>query len=183
MKNYMFTALLGMIEEPNRSLCHRLALENRHRFWASPGASHNHQAWRPGGYLAHIWDCMNYAANAYALEDEPLPFTLSDALLVLFLHDLEKPWRYVEPRDGLASANTKAGGGRHQFRISKIKEYDIELTEAQSVALMYVEGEGDDYSGTKRVMNELAAFCHICDVRSARIRWDGPRNITSRLYL
>jgi hypothetical protein len=26
----------------------------------------------------------------------PMPFSLSDALVVLFVHDLEKPWAYEE---------------------------------------------------------------------------------------
>lgn len=53
--------------------------------------------------------------------------------------------------------------------MKKDKEYDIALTPQQENALRYVEGEGDDYSSERRVMNELAAFYHMCDVASARI--------------
>ena len=42
-------------------------------------------------------------------------------------------------------------------------------------ALKYVEGEMGDYSARRRVMNPLAAFCHLCDVASARIWFDFPK--------
>ena len=40
---------------------------------------------------------MNYACFLYDKMSElrPLPFLLSDALLVLFLHDIEKPVKYT----------------------------------------------------------------------------------------
>ena len=59
--------------------------------------------------------------------------------------------------------------------MEKIIEYGITLTEQQKSAIKYVEGEGDDYTPGKRVSDELAAFCHICDVWSARIRYDSPK--------
>jgi hypothetical protein len=95
----------------------------------------------------------------------PLPFTMSDAVVVLFLHDLEKPWK--------DKAWTK--DERHRFRLSVIAQYGIELTDEQYNALVYVEGEGSDYRSDARVMNELAAFCHMCDVASARIWHDHPK--------
>jgi hypothetical protein len=58
------------------------------------------------------------------------------------------------------------------FRLNKLAEYKIVLTDDQSNALRYVEGEGNDYSNAKRVMGPLAAFCHLCDVTSARIWFD-----------
>lgn len=93
-----------------------------------------------------------------------LAFGLLDAPVVLFLHDIEKPWR---PREDL---QTKAQ--RAAFRLSMVDAYGIRLTEMQKNALKYVEGEGDDYRSDRRVMSELAAFCHMCDVASARI-WHG----------
>lgn len=99
-------------------------------------------------------------------EFRPMPFELHEALLVLFLHDIEKPWKRE-----LQFSNKSA---RKLFRDQIIQNYGIELTEAQRNALMYVEGEGDDYSSERRTMNELAAFCHMCDVASARI-WHSNR--------
>lgn len=60
------------------------------------------------------------------------------------------------------------------FRIKKIKEYGIHLTPDQENGIKYIEGEGNDYTNKRRVMNELAAFCHVCDVSSARIGPDNP---------
>ena len=61
----------------------------------------------------------------------------------------------------------------------RILEYGLVLTPAQENALKYVEGEHNDYTNKQRLMNELAAFCHLCDVTSARIfhsyplqKWD-----------
>ncbi len=87
--------------------------------------------------------------------------------MVLFLHDLEKPWK--------EDVDLKAKGKRAAFRLAKIAEYDIVLTQEQLNALKYVEGEGNDYRKDKRIMNEMAAFCHLCDVTSARIWYNEPK--------
>jgi predicted RNA-binding Zn-ribbon protein involved in translation (DUF1610 family) len=41
--------------------------------------------------------------------------------------------------------------------------------------MRYVEGEFDDYSNQQRAMWPLAAFCHSCDVLSARLWPEYPR--------
>lgn len=168
--------LLRMIEEPHRSLCVQLFSENQSVFERALGSSRNHQAWA-GGYLDHIQECMNigFALYNFFQDIRPLPFSRSDALLVLFLHDLEKPWRFVRGGNGMQKKNfmqTKAG--RQTFRSQKIKAYGIKLTAAQNNAMRYVEGELDDYSPERRVMNPLAAFCHLADVTSARIWFGNP---------
>jgi hypothetical protein len=163
--------------------CMRLYDENADRFSKAWGSSHNHQAW-PGGYLHHIRAVMNLANVLYptvaelakeatTIKEGPsrwaasspkgmrLPFLRGDAMLVLFLHDLEKPWRQE------TGSLTKVE--KQLFRQKKIKEYGILLSPEQENAIRYVEGEGDDYSSSRRTMNELAAFCHMCDVASARI--------------
>lgn len=165
--------LVNMIEEPNREPCLAIWRDNLDLFSNAWGSSHNHQA-RPGGYLDHIRDVMLIGC---ALHDSlsnlrPLMFTKRDALPVLYLHDIEKPWRFNrvtgEKNPGLV---TKAQ--REEFRLDKLAQYKIVLTPEQQNALKYVEGEGDDYTPGRRVMNELAAFCHLCDVTSARI-WHTP---------
>ena len=154
--------MLGRLPSPNRERCLRLWSDNSDRFNEACGSSHNHQAW-VGGYLDHITDVMQIAETIYAplASLRSLPFSASDACLVLFLHDLEKPWK--SERDLKDKAKKRA------FRASKIAEYGITLSPEQENALLYVEGEGDDYRSDRRVMNELAAFCHMCDVASARI--------------
>lgn len=171
--------LLNLIDPPYREACKSILKDNRALFETTPGSTHNHQTW-PGGYIDHVTDGMNYIRCLYQLDasfERPLPFTLSDALLIFFLHDLEKPWRIHVGSDGVASnredLNSKAA--HKAFRESKLKEYGIELNPYLLNALTYVEGEIGDYSSERRVMNELAAFCHKVDVWSARGWYDYPK--------
>ncbi len=161
-------ALLQMLPEPNRKRCEDIWYGNRELFQAAWGSSHNHQA-RPGGYCDHITDVMNLALTLHHAMTQlrPLPFLATDAMLVLFLHDLEKPWRFSSLGSEKPILSSKAD--KAAFRLAKISEYGIVLSPQQENALKYVEGEKDDYSSKERVMNELAAFCHMCDVASARI--------------
>lgn len=169
--------LLLLIDEPNRTACQRILADNLKLFRQVQGSTNNHQAW-PGGYCDHVQEVLNIAVGLYAffLSRRPLPFSLSDALLVLYLHDLEKPWKYEVGPDGqlqhIASQRTKAE--QHDFRLRKLAEYGIALTADQQNGLKYVEGEHDDYSSRHRVSGPLAAFCHLCDTASARIWFDHP---------
>ncbi|KWT98496.1 MULTISPECIES: hypothetical protein [unclassified Variovorax] len=165
--------LLDLIDEPAHTACKHILADNRKLFETTRGSTHNHQAW-DGGYLDHVVDSMNYGRHLYALTKalgRPLPFSISDALLILYLHDLEKPWRILVHSDGQVvnrqGLDTKAAF--KAFRAAKLQEYALVLTPAQLNALTYVEGEMQDYSSNGRVMNELAAFCHMVDVWSARI--------------
>lgn len=171
--------LVCEIDEPNRSACQRILADHRPLFERARGSTHNHQTW-DGGYLDHVTDGMNYARHLYAFDaafGRPLPFTLSDALLVFFLHDLEKPWRILVSESGEAK-NREGLSTKEEFqafREAKLREYGISLTPEQHNGLTYVEGEYKDYSSKRRVMNELAAFCHKVDVWSARGWYDYPK--------
>lgn len=170
--------LLGHLYEPDRSACLRLLADNRKLFETVQGSVHNHQAW-PGGYLDHVREVGNIAVVLYmALAPRrTMPFLLASAIKVLYLHDVEKPWKY-QPREGggLEEVPELRGdkAAQHAFRERKLAEYGITLTEAEANALRYVEGEMGDYSNRRRVMNELAGFCHACDVLSARLWHDRP---------
>jgi hypothetical protein len=130
------------------------------------GSGHNHQAW-PGGYADHVTEVLNIAIWLYVTSPRKLPFKLEDALLVLFLHDIEKPFKI----DGHVWTTKEA---RRAFRELVIQMNEVRLTDEQKNALEYVEGE-HDYSGTERKMGPMAAFCHICDVFSARVWHDKGR--------
>ena len=97
----------------------------------------------------------------------PLPFSLSSALAVLYLHDVEKPFKYVRNEPDL---ETKIQ--RRQFRHQFVVQWNIPLNLEEALALDHVEGENEKYSANKRIMSELAAFCHTCDTMSARIWFD-----------
>jgi hypothetical protein len=167
--------LRWLLPEPQRSAC--LSLLEHEGAWIepAPGSTHNHQAWA-GGYLDHVSECMNIALQLYGLYDSlrPLPFSLQDALLVLFLHDLEKPW-FIYREGSYYARAVKDKQANHGFRKRLCLQYGIELTPEQENALRYVEGENTDYTPGERSMGPLAAFCHCCDITSARLWFDYPQ--------
>lgn len=171
--------LIGLIDEPNRSICLKILEDHRKLFETARGSTHNHQTWE-GGYIDHITDGMNYARHLYTFDSgfgRPLPFSVSDTLLIFFLHDLEKPWRILVDEQGKAS-NREGIATKDEFkkfREDKLADYGLVLTPAQLNAFTYIEGEYKDYSSERRVMNELAAFCHKVDNWCARGWYDYPK--------
>lgn len=172
MKQLNIYQLLGLIEEPNRSACKSVLLENKKRFSEAPGSLAKHQAWS-GGYIDHLKETMNFGLNLFEMMNSfrKLEFIFSDVLLVLFLHDLEKPFRYIEPVVDFHTDHDK-----ELFIRNLISKHGFVLNENHWNALKYIHGEGNDYSRTERIQGPLAAFCHICDVASARIWFDYPKN-------
>jgi hypothetical protein len=170
-------SMLELIEEPNRSACITIFQDNENLFKTAQGSMFNHHTW-VGGYYDHIQEVMNIAIVLYTTLNSlrPLPFSLSDLLLVLYLHDIEKPWRYDVGYDGKLENKPHMDNPekQHIFREKKLKEYGILLTEDQKNGLRYVEGEGKDYSGKHRAMEPLASLAHTCDVTSARVYFDYP---------
>ena len=166
---YDLDYLLNKIDEPNRSKCLEIIKSNQEIIHESLGSRHNHQNWR-GGYLDHLREIMNIALVLYKTMNKyrQLEFSISDVLLILFLHDLEKPWIYCKKE------NLPIKKQRLDFVKQKVKEYKFELTKEHENAILFVEGENKDYSPNHRVMGRLAAFCHICDTISARIWFDHP---------
>lgn len=169
--------MINMIDSPNKYACWRIMDDNRKLFQTAQGSSNNHQAWL-GGYFDHVQEIMNIGIVLFDQLNalRPLPFSLSDVLLVVFLHDIEKPWKYELLDDGQLHeiATLKSKQAQHDFRNQKIIEYRFELTEEQQNGMKYVEGENLDYSNRKRTMGPLAALCHLADVTSARIWHDHP---------
>ncbi len=171
--------LIRRIDGPNRSICKKILKDHWQLFERVQGSTHNHQTW-PGGYIDHITDGMNFGRYLYRFMKSfrrRIPFSLSDVLLVFFLHDLEKPWRIlvneageVSNREGLATKEEFKA-----FREQKLTEYGIKLSPEQHNAFTYIEGEHKDYSSKHRVSNELAAMCHMIDTWCARGWYDYPK--------
>ena len=181
--------LLNLI--PDNEPLKQLLKDNWKRMLQAPGSTHNHQAWS-GGYLDHVVETMNIACRlwrAFFHTGTRLkkPFVLADALVVMFLHDLEKPFKdkpnkktKVGSYDAFAAQLViEEGAGyltpkivRRRFRDSLAAAYGVVLTAEQKNALQYVEGEYEDYTSKERKMGELAAFCHCCDILSARLWHD-----------
>ncbi len=176
-KYYTIKQMLEMIDEPNRTACSRILTDNRKLFQTVPGSTHNHQAW-PGGYFDHVQEIMNIAVAEYDMLNSRRRqvFSLSDLLLVVFLHDLEKPWKYELGEAGQLRHKSwmQTKRAAHQFRMTKLTEYDVVLTPKQENGLTYAEGELDDYTNRRRVMGPLAAIAHVCDVISSRDWFDHP---------
>lgn len=171
--------LIKLIDEPHRNICKKILADHRELFEKTPGSTHNHQTW-PGGYIDHVTDGMNYGRHLYAFDKafgRPLPFSLSDALLIFFLHDIEKPWRIfvLESGEAVNREGFDTKKAFKKFHEDKLAEYGLKLSADQMNALTYVEGEHNDYSSKHRVMNELAAFCHKIDNWSARGWFDYPK--------
>jgi len=157
---------LNLIDIDNRSQClelYEFILAN-----CSEAKGSNHQNWI-GGYFDHVEEVCNYAQKLYELlsQDRKLDFSLSDALLVLFLHDLEKPIYYSEFGKNIIKSETEC----KEWFFDKFK---LKLKEEHLLAIKYIHGEGDDYRNDKRIMSPLCAFCHCCDIISSRIFFNFP---------
>lgn len=154
------------------------------RMRKAPGGLYKHQNWK-GGYVDHVLETMKVACLLYETlsSQRRLPFGLSDALYVLFLHDLEKMYKTTTNKAGRPMRTLLAEDPNYHSAKIIVQRLKIPLTKMQLNALMYVEGEKNDYHPTKRVMNPLAAFVHCCDTISARIWFDEPRKsgLMSRL--
>ena len=171
MKYQNINYFLNKIDEPNATRCKNLFGDFKERFEASPGSLRKHQAWK-GGYIHHIEETMNLGLLIYTEMSafRKLPFSFSDVVLILFLHDLEKPFRYVPTKKEFGTDIEK-----HDFIESLIKKYKVKLNAHHKNALEYIHGEGDSFHRTKRIQKPLAAFVHCLDTMSARIWFDEPR--------
>ena len=162
---------MELIPAHHRAKCLKMLADHEDRFSAAPGSLKKHQAW-PGGYLDHLEETMAFAGMLYLAmhQKRHLPFSLGAVILILFLHDLEKPFAYVEPK-----VHFPDYASEKKFVEKMLDDYGIELSRNERNALNYIHGEGVDYHPTERIMGPLAAFCHMCDVASARIWYDHPK--------
>ncbi len=173
--------LLRDIEGENRLAVERFLddADNYDRVMTASGSRRAHHAWR-GGYAEHIRQAMILIKHNYKLIQElgvleSLPeeekFTLSDALTVIFLHDIEKPFIYQCKGEGaitILMSMTKLE--REEFRRKIIKNYGFEITPTMDNALLHVEGARDEnYVPGERADHPLAALCHTADHMSARM--------------
>lgn len=170
--------MLQDIDRPNQQPAQNLWEDLQNYLPDTPGSTGAHQAW-PGGYADHIKEVMNLAHELYKVinDHRKLPFKIQSALLVLFLHDCEKPFKNASD-EALAHfpwINKRPTKSDKNFLQKLISHYGFSLSKDEINGLAYVEGEGEDYKHGERVQGPLAAFCHTCDVISARIWHDYPR--------
>lgn len=150
----MIEEVLEGLEEPRRTSILKYHTEHLSKIDKVPAAIHNHQTW-PGGYRDHIIQCFGLARNMYSIL--PVPFSFDSIIVVLYFHDIEKLFK-----------DTPIDKDDYYDNVLP-NTWNINFTSEERNALKYAHGEGDDYRPDKRVMNELAAFCHCVDTISARI--------------
>jgi hypothetical protein len=176
--NRTIDSMLLDISPPNQQPAQLFWLDLQKYLSNAPGSTGAHQAW-PGGYADHVREAMNLAYKLYdTLDvDRKLAFSLPSALLVLFLHDCEKPFKNASDKELKEFKWVKERPTKSDKKFQKrlINHYGFSLSPEEINGLNYVEGEGDDYRHGERVQGPLAAFCHVCDVISARIWHDYPK--------
>lgn len=126
--------LIVQIDEPNQTGIRNLYTEYYERVALSRGSKTKHQYWS-GGYLDHICMMGTYGYKVYCLEEHfyPNEFSSSDVVLIILLHDLEKPFAYVDPKQTFRTDKDK-----YSFILGMCKSYTITLTEAHKNALKYI---------------------------------------------
>lgn len=167
---YLITRYLKATGDETCEKLYKIMDDHAATFAAAKGSMHNHQAW-PGGYWQHVADTMQLAQRimfATMPKGWPVPFSWSSVVLVLFLHDIEKPFMQERmannPEMPLWPKEQRAG-----FRDGIIYRYQIAITEEERIALKFIRGEESAHSHKERKMNELGALCHAADVLSARL--------------
>lgn len=166
--------MLMAVDESRRNVLLAFHRKYNDRFLECYGSQSNHQAWR-GGYTDHVIETMRIASAMYwsLFRFREAGFTLGSVLVVLFLHDIEKlfPQRIQEEvGKGLSRPEAK---DRVKFDVLHEECLWSMLDDDEKNALDHIEGE-KDYDGETRKMRPLAAFCHACDILSARMWHDRP---------
>lgn len=162
--------LLNKIEPSKADVCRKILADFKEEIEKIPGSRVKHQDWT-GGYRDHVLEIMNVSVVLYdALNNlRKLKFSLSETLFVLFIHDLDKIFRYS--RDKLIIDDP------HLFLIDFMKnKYSFEFSNEELNAIKYIHGENKDYHPTKRIMLPLTAFTHCCDIISARMWFHDGRD-------
>lgn len=177
LKHASWMRVFHLIGKPNDERCWDLYRAHMNEIVPARGSKSKHQAWE-GGYIDHVVETVGIAEKLYETMNDmrPLPFSLPDAALVLYIHDLEKPFKHLKEKGKIVDRkDLKDPKQRKQFVRKLLKKFKIKLTSEQDLAYQYIEGEGNDYDPHKRVQNPLGAFCAACDNFSARIWFDYPR--------
>jgi len=170
--------LLDLMEPEHKRVALAVRKHFESKFDVIPGSGANHQAW-VGGYRAHIEEAMNIADFLY--DDlharRSLPFSKSQALFCVYMHDYDKLQRYQVKKDGNFTSELYTGRdylAETQKQLRSIFNYELSAEEYN--AIKYAHGEGDDYSKDRRIISPLGTLVHCADIISARIWFDDGRN-------
>ncbi len=179
--------LLQEIKDPRRDIFLKIYEDHKELFHQAKGSSYNHQTW-DGGYADHIAEVLRINDITYDSLSKlrELPFSKDSAAIALFLHDIEKPFRYGIGTDDRCDKWHKIFNDKSKD-WEKVKwdiiadlqaRYGFDLTDDEINALKYTHGEGLDHQKGIRVAKPLAAHVHHCDNISARIWYDKGRGLS-----
>jgi hypothetical protein len=186
LDSFTLKNFLEEMKDPRKKTFLNIYEEYSDLFHFAVGSCHNHQAWR-GGYADHITECLRINTVTYdALElIRPLTFTKDQALVCLFLHDIEKPFKYAlkghiegdkwkcKWSSGLSWEDIK-----WSIIIELIEKYKFSLSTEEQNAIRYSHGEGNSHNKFSRVAGPLAAHVHHCDNTSARIYYNDGKGLS-----
>jgi hypothetical protein len=172
--------LLSAMDDPRRDIFLQIYDDYQDLFHVAAGSAWNHQAWH-GGYADHIAECLRINEATYDTLDaiRKLEFSKASAAIVLFLHDIEKPFRYGPETDArcavwqnkISDRNNPEAWEDMKWEIIAFLEdkYGFTLSDEEINGLTYTHGEGSHHKKDERVASPLAAHVHHCDNTSARI--------------
>tara|TARA_R110000868_G_scaffold262401_2_gene521019 strand:+ start:4977 stop:5543 length:567 start_codon:yes stop_codon:yes gene_type:complete len=175
--NLKFIDFLNQMSDPRKQALIKIYNDHINLFHEARGSNVKHQAWA-GGYADHITETfrVNRATYEALSAIRPLPFTQDNAIIALFFHDMEKPFKYGSDKHEDCQKFQKMhkqGASWKSIKKDILKDmqlkYNFRFTDDELNALKYTHGEGDDYSGEKHTACELAAHVHHCDNTSANI--------------
>ncbi len=137
-------------------------------------SSNNKHQWREWWYYDHIADVLTFGRILYDNLNtyRALPFSFDDVIVVILIHDIEKPYKYKGDKEKYKNLLTLDD---HGIRDTILEKYNIKLSTTQQNGADYIHGEWHEYSKTERIMWPLAAFCHSIDTISARIYFNDGR--------
>lgn len=162
-----------LYEDPSYAGVMKFHQDHEQLILTAKGSKSKHQAW-PGGYLDHLVECIEIGGQ---MMDglrliRPLPFSFESVIKVLYFHDIEKMFKY----SGVPMCDPKHpevfSDKMKFYREIMPAEWGIEFTAEELNALENIHGEVN--YGEHRVAGPLAAFCHCCDMLSARMWHDKP---------
>lgn len=151
-----------------------------------PAAVSHHHFWT-GGILQHISEVMTIVQVLYRIMERirgtPTTFTMDDAILVAYIHDLDKLERYERN-----TTNWKTKGVAYPFKAkedlltcestgliaTKCAQYRIELSREHLHSLAFHHGGFSEYMSSVYVkyqpeMSPLATLLHCADLMSGFI--------------
>ncbi len=168
-----FDRMIALLDEDMQGPVYDFFVNYYKGFTEARGSRVKHHA-RVGGLRHHLLQMATLYSILYSIFSLLVAhrdYTISDGIVVIFLHDIEKLLKYTDQND----LDFYKGQYQSDPRImlqGVVREFQIPLLPKHWDALKYIHGEGADYDPNRRVMSAFGALCHCADILSARIGHD-----------